>query len=80
MQYDIGAEFSMELLKGQIDVELPHAAEHHLLGFGIACEFKRGVFFDEFVKAQADLIDVCLGLGFNRERQDRQVEDRNGME
>ncbi len=79
MEHDIGSELSMEFFEGQIDVELSHAAEDHLLGFGIACEFQRGIFFDEFVKAKADLIDVRLGLGFDCERQDRLWETQHGV-
>ena len=53
-------------------MDLPHAGDDHLLGLGIAVGLQRRLLFDHPVEGVVDLVLVCLGLGLDGVRDDRQ--------
>ena len=83
MENDINSKLSVELFERKIDMELPHPTEDHFFGLLVSGEFQRRVFFDEFVQAETDLVDIRLRLGLDRIRQNwfRQTKSRiaNGI-
>jgi hypothetical protein len=52
-------------------VLLPGAGEKKFLGLRVAREMQRGIFLQNFVDRNADLVFVGAGLGFNRKSDGR---------
>ena len=78
MDVDLGPVLATQLLKGDIHVQLSHAAQNHFLRLLVADKLQGGIFFNQLMQAQADLLDVGFGLGLKREGHGRfgQVEAR----
>ena len=68
---DLDAELPRQLLERDREVRLAHAAEHRLVRLGVALDPQHRVFLLQPVQRVGELVLVGLGLGVDRDREQR---------
>ena len=71
MGLDLHLVAALEPLAEQVQVQLAHAGEHHLLGLGIVLQVDGAVLFGDLVERAGELGFVAAGLGRDGEADHR---------